>query len=275
MKCFFFTDDVNSENLKNVKKELLRESKTYNDVIFQPIDIGLKFGYRILYQMQWAMAHYRFQYLLRVDDDTLVCLHRLLHDLKYIRTTELQWGTLHCSEDDAVYIDEGLTMFSRDIVMRFLSQNPFKMRCHVYGDQQIAIWIRDLRLDATALYFHDERIHHTPPASKMLEYFNELGDICASHIIIHGVYPGDMEDFWAKPRSRKYSVFKPKPLSEYCEKEISYVWHIFGYRFRYQPKYCYKRPKWKTTYMQEADGTFGGRENQPEEYEQDETVFQR
>ena len=265
VRCFFFTDDINSPSLKSAKRELLLEKKKYKDIIFQPIDIGLKFGYRILYQMQWAAAHYRFQYLLRVDDDALVCLDHLLHDLPNFPTTNLQWGHLHCETEDIIYIDEGLTIFSHDLVLKFLSQNPLRMRCHVYGDQQVAIWVNDLNLDPEKLYVHDPRIHHTPPASNMKEYFYELDDICKKHIIIHGVYPGEMEDFWELKRKQDYAKYKPKAFSESCDKQASFYWYALGYRFRHQPMYCIQRPVWDTTFMADDDGTFAGREVNPEQ----------
>lgn len=233
-------------------------------MVFQPIDTGLNFGYRILYQMQWAVAHYKFQFLLRVDDDTLVCLDHLLFDLPNFRTTNLQWGFLHCDVDDIFYLDEGLTMFSRDLVLNFLSQNPFRMRCHVFGDQQVANWINDLNLDPTALYVHDSRIHHSPPASDMKQYFFELDDICRKHIIIHGVYPGDMESFWELNRKRDYAKYKPEALDSFCDRAPVFHWYAFHPPFLHKPKYCIKWPTWDTSYLQFIDGTFAGREVKPE-----------
>eukprot|EP00795_Rhopilema_esculentum_P004585 gene4585-20852_t len=264
VRCLFFTDDINSPKLQDARKELLHEKEKYDDMVFQPIDIGLKFGYRMLYQMQWAVAHYRFKYLLRVDDDVIVCLHHLLHDLQDLRTTNLQWGFMHCVSDNLIYMDEGLTMFSFDLVLKFLSQDPLKMRCHVYGDQQIAIWINDLNLDPEEIYVHDPRIHHNPPAAQMLAYFNELEDICAKHIIIHGVYPDFIDDLWMKRRSRKYKKYKPEIFSESCDKPADFFWYELGDRFRHQPQYCYKRPAWDVSIMEWQDGTFAGREVDPD-----------
>ena len=239
----------------------MKEKQIYNDIIFQPIDTGLKFGYRMLYQMQWSVAHYKYKYFLRVDDDALVCLRHLMHDLKYFPATNLQWGHLHCDSDDVIYIDEGLTIFSRDLVLKFLSQNPLKMRCHMFGDQQVAIWINDLNFDAEEIYVHDSRIHHNPPASKMKEYFHELDDICETHIIIHGVYPGDMEDFWeVSNRKKVYSEYKPLIFRDVCEKPASFYWYALGYPFRYRPKYCIKKPEWNEMSLLE-NGAFAGRES--------------
>jgi len=265
VRCFFFTDDYNSPSLKSAKKELLREKEKYGDIIFQPIDIGLKFGYRMLYQMQWSVAHYRFQYLLRVDDDALVCLSHLLHDLPHFPKTNLQWGHLHCVQDDVIYMDEGLTIFSRDLVLKFLSQNPLKMRCHALGDQQVAIWIGDLNLDPEELYVHDSRIHHTPPASGMKEYFFELDDICKTHIIVHGVYPSVMEDFWEVANKKEdYPEYKPSKFIDSCDRPASFDWDALDYPYKHKPHYCIKNPDWDETSLLEEDGTFAGREGKDE-----------
>ncbi len=235
----------------------------YKDVVFQPIDVGVKFGYRFLYQFQWAMAHYKFRYLLRVDDDVLMCLDHLLHDLKDMPTSNLQYGHLHCDTDNAIYIDEGITMFSYDLVAKFLSQNPLKMRCHVFGDQEIATWINDLNLDPSTIYVHDPRIHHTPAANSMKEYFLELDDICSQYIAVHGVYPEELELFWEKKRSKRYTKFQRELLSDQCEKEISYSWQVFGDLHRYQPRYCRNKPDWGYISLETSDGQFAGREHRP------------
>lgn len=217
--------------------------------------------------MQWSVAHYRFKHLLRVDDDALVCLHHLMHDLPSFPTTNLQWGHLHCESDDLVYIDEGLTIFSRDLVLKFLSQNPLSMRCHVFGDQQVALWINDLNLDPEDLYVHDSRIHHHPPASTMKEYFFELDDMCREHIIIHGVYPGDMEDFWeVTNRKKDYSKYKKSSFNDICDKPASFYWYAMHYPFKHKPKYCIKKPQWKEEYLVSDDGTFPGRERSYESF---------
>ena len=226
-----------------------------------PIGVGVQFGYRFLYQLQWAMAYYKFDYLLRVDDDVLMCLDHLVFDLKNFRGTNMHWGFVHCETDNTVYVDEGVTMLTYDVVKRFLSQDPFRMRCHPFGDQQLAIWTHDLKLDPYQLYFHDTRIHHTPPASTGAKnYFMELDDICARHIAVHGVYAEDMETFWQKKGSRKYQRFDRTPAEYWCSKHFVYFWDAFGTEFRYRPKYCYKKQSWKTGRVSDKDGIFAGRE---------------
>lgn len=215
--------------------------------------------------MQWAAAHYKFEYLLRVDDDTLVCLDHLLYDLPSMRKTNLQWGYLHCEVDDIVYIDEGLIMFSYDLVLKYLSQNPYRMRCHVFGDQQIAIWMNDLDLNPAEILTHDDRIHHSPPASNMQQYFYELDDICKKHIILHGVYPTVMESFWELNRKQDYEKYKPVKFEIACDKPPSFHWYALGYKHMYQPKYCINRPTWMILYLQSKDGSFNGREFNPEQ----------
>eukprot|EP00794_Sanderia_malayensis_P008089 gene8089-8956_t len=265
VKCLFFTDDINSPKLTEIKPQLLHESRVYKDMIFQPIDVGVKFGLRFLFQFQWAVANYRFQYILRVDDDVMICLHRLLHDLDHFPKNNMQWGFLHCTNPGAVFIDEGITMFTRDLVLKFLSQNPHKMRCHLYGDQEIAMWIQDLNLDATKIYFHDDRIHHSPAANQMRTYFNELEDICAKHIAVHGTYPEELEEFWAKKRTREYPIVKkPDDTDQQCHLDYDYQWNVFKPEYKYPPKYCHKKPTWVNILLESNDGQFEGREERPE-----------
>ena len=80
--CRFFTDRL-SDMKPRVRKALLNENRTNNDLEFMPIPKGYNFGRRMLWLMEWSAENYDFDYFLRVDDDYFVCLKKLLLELPH------------------------------------------------------------------------------------------------------------------------------------------------------------------------------------------------
>ena len=62
----------------------------------------------------------------------------LMWDLPNFPSTDVHYGWMHCQMPNVVYIDEGFSMYSTDLVERYLSQEGGKIMCHPFGDQQVA-----------------------------------------------------------------------------------------------------------------------------------------
>jgi hypothetical protein len=68
------------------------------DVVTTPADLSgySNFGARALLQMEWSLRHADFDHYLRVDDDGLLCVEHLQHDLRQLPLKRLFWGKYWC-----------------------------------------------------------------------------------------------------------------------------------------------------------------------------------
>ena len=223
---------------------ILKEVNSNKDVILSPTNKGMLFGHRILFAMQWTIHHYNFDYLIRSDDDVLLCIEHILHRRKLIPKTGFMSGVLHCADQGMVYLDEGIVTFSQDIVRTFLSQTPENMYCHTYGDQTYSTWIKDLRLDANDLYYIETKIHHHPPASRV-DSLRNLTRICNKYIALHGVYGDDMKKFWSRQGPHSYGNSTGlKKVKDLCPYEPTYDWKKFTGIYGFEPKLCNDPDAW-------------------------------
>ena len=106
----------------------------------------------------WFSETYHFDYFLRIDDDYFLCLDRLLFELPYRPKQGLYWGYIHC-RDHVVRVDEGWMILSRDIIIEALNKLNTTLPCHPFGDQAVALWIQESKINIT--YFSDNtRVIH-------------------------------------------------------------------------------------------------------------------
>eukprot|EP00794_Sanderia_malayensis_P004872 gene4872-5511_t len=245
--CWFFTDRIDSISDENIRTAIEQEQSEHGDIIFTPVGRGIEFGFRILYLFQWAKANYNFSFALRTDDDVMLCVDHLLWDLPHFPRRDVHYGWLHCQGDGIVYIDEGIVMFSDDLISKFLAQDGAKMLCHPYGDQQIAIWEQELGLNQTQLIRVDNmRIHHSPPASHEARLKSQVG-LCDRYIALHGLYKDDMLEFWARRgdgNATKYSAYTDSIVGQHCSHEPFLNWRAMGGMYYQEPKPCRNKPAW-------------------------------
>ncbi|XP_068675190.1 uncharacterized protein [Montipora foliosa] len=242
VRCKFFTDGIQIP--KENKEKLSNEKQIYKDIEFQPVIGGRSFGLRYLYQMMWAAVKYNFTYFLRLDDDYFVCLERLKCELRHRPTKMLSWGWFHCTFKDLIYVDEAWTLFTHDVVMRFLSQDPQRILCHPHADQEIPIWINSVFNKGDNLtHFDDRRLHHYPPARRV-KMFETLTNVCDSFLGIHGSTPELIHRFWNYSNDRAKEVTVLTDISQTCNKpfvfDISRM--VKSYKFVLRP--CVKNPQW-------------------------------
>lgn len=209
-------------------------------MVFQPLSGGREFGLRFLYQIRWAYAHFNFEYFLRADDDYFICLSKLIHELKHRPKKNLVWANFHCQGDQLVWPDEAWMVFTKDIISRFLSQNQTSMYCHPHADQQIALWLNDI---PSKLYFHDDRLHHYPPAARMPK-FAGIKNICDNYMGLHGAYGDKMFEYHkASNDGKKKNVPNLRKFDTYCSQN-TFNWTKMGPDYRFEPKLCNKKPNW-------------------------------
>lgn len=233
----FVTDGLIED--KAQRKLIIQERDRYKDMELQPL-LGWEFGPRFLKQIQWAMAKFDFQYLLRIDDDYFVCLKRLLAELPMRPKENLIWGNFHCRPGNT-WIDESFMIFTWDIIHQFLSQDKNTMLCHAHADQQIGIWLNDI---SPKHFFHDSRLYHYPTPASFIPRFKTMKNVCDSYLGIHGTYQELMQYFGKNADDGVKNVSIMPEFSSFCGTQ-NFDHHLFGPPWRYEPKLCKDNPRWK------------------------------
>ena len=254
--CWFFTDSLESIKDPVNKKRILEEQREHKDIIFTPIGNGVKFGERFLHLLMWGKANYDFKYIIRTDDDIMICIDHLMWDLPNFPSNSVHYGWMHCQMVNVVYIDEGFSMYSNDLVERYLSQKGDKIMCHPFGDQQVAVWEHSLGLKGPDVYRPDNnRIHHHPPASYDKRMKTAL-NICDTFIGIHGVYKDDALEFWKKRGTGNFNKYPANKPNDFCPHYPNVNINIFGGMYHHDPKLCSSNPRWAL----EHHSKYAGRE---------------
>jgi len=255
--CKFFTDGIQIS--KEDQQKLLQEKQIYKDLEFQPVNGGRTFGLRYLYQMMWAAVKYDFKYYLRLDDDYFVCLERLQHELRHRPTKMLSWGSYHC-HNMLVYVDEAWTLFTHDVIVRILSQDPQRMLCHPHADQELPIWM-DSVFNKTddVTHFDDKRLYHYPPA-RTVDRFKNLANACDSHMGIHGSSPELMRIFWKSSNDTAKEVTTITEISATCKRPFIFDITFMALPCKFDLRPCIKNPQWTPGETMWAGALSGGKE---------------
>ncbi|XP_066923892.1 uncharacterized protein [Clytia hemisphaerica] len=260
VRCNFFTDSFDGLNQTDVDK-IQEENRQYNDMLFMPIKGGHRFAERLVWMLQWYTENYDFQYFLRVDDDYFICMERLLYELPYRPKSGLYWGYTHCT-DNVIRVDEGWMLLSRDIIDEALSKLDTTLPCHPFGDQAVALWIKESKLDIN--WFPDNnRIVHQATAYNEHQYM--FNGFCNVYLAMHGSYQLQMLKYWIlhsdyKEPKRRYFIPHIPEFTSFCQKNRTFDLNAFWPHVRYMPKRCKDKPEWSI-----SKAKFIGRE----EYGQD------
>ena len=69
-----------------------------DDIVTTPAEEGgyANFGIRAVQQMEWSLRNVDFDHYLRIDDDGMLCVDHLMHDLQQLPLTRLFWGKYWC-----------------------------------------------------------------------------------------------------------------------------------------------------------------------------------
>eukprot|EP00794_Sanderia_malayensis_P016973 gene16973-18684_t len=255
VKCLFITDKQRSNS--RYADVINEESQKYHDLEFQDLGGGVEFGKRYLYHMLWAVRNFEFDYFLRLDDDYFICMDKVINELPMPPLKMFHWGWVHCI-NGITRPEESVLLFSKDVIEKFLTQNPDTMRCHPWADQQIGLWVEDLGLQQKLPYHHDNRLHHHPPTRDLPNLLAEK-DVCKGHIGLHGSYPETMRTLWQHRGTYELKDETLEQNSNICKSDLQFHWDAFGGYWKYEPKLCKTDPKWDTS-KQGGGTSFGGRE---------------
>jgi len=233
---------------------LLEESNRYGDMRFQELSGGFEFGMRYLNHVVFSFLNYKFDYMMRMDDDYFFCMERFLHELPVPMVPRFHWGWTHCIHQ-IVRPEESVLLFSRDLLQYFLMQDKDQLKCHPLADQMIGVWTKELQMNN--LFRHDTRLHHDPVVSQA-PALRTQPNLCHKYIGIHGCYADDMRLLWQhRGGDIKYNG-NLISNSKICIK-TGFNWKLFISKWRFEPKPCIKKTQWDTKAHTVINGTYIGR----------------
>ena len=216
---------------------------------FPFISGGHRFTERLLWMLQWYTKNYSsFQYFLRVDDDYFICMERLLYELPFRPDNGLYWGWIHCT-NNVVRVDEGWMILSRDIIKEALSKLNSTLPCHPFGDQAVALWIKESKLDIK-WFIDNDRIIHYATAYKEDQY--TFPGLCHRYLALHGSYQLQMLKYWILTReylqtTKRNITHSVPPIPEFsslCTKNRTFDVNAFFSHVRFPVKLCKDKPEW-------------------------------
>eukprot|EP00177_Eucheuma_denticulatum_P004739 GFKZ01008614.1.p1 GENE.GFKZ01008614.1~~GFKZ01008614.1.p1 ORF type:complete len:379 (-),score=33.73 GFKZ01008614.1:2457-3593(-) len=240
VKFRFFTDEIRMDNhVKRSKpnaasSNLIQESEQYGDIVFQPLPSGYGdsehnlYALRARYQAKWALEHIEsFAFYLRIDDDSFLCLNKLIYELKALPREQFFWGRFWCREGRN-RADENFMLFSHDVVQLLADDTvvgrliPFDNEVTLGWNFGYWSWVLNLtifddqkRLDAQQGNL-TEYMHLDPPAE---EY--TLRQFCEDFLYAHHVKPGTMRKTFVATRTHfMYELPERKDPSETCDKAV-------------------------------------------------------
>ena len=204
---------------------------------------------RLVWMLQWFVNNYDFEYFLRVDDDYFICFDRLIYDLQFRPKNGLYWGWVHCRKD-VIRVDEGWMILSRDIVDESLSKVNTTLICHPFGDQTVALWLKETKLSIT--WFPDNRrIVHQATSFNEKKYMQP--NFCRKYLAMHGAYTIQMLKYWILSRdysnqqhqqTEKYFVPRIPEFTSFCKFNRTFDLNAFWPHVRFEGKLCKDNPSW-------------------------------
>lgn len=218
---------------KPVWDQLEEEARLTDDLVLQPLATGYgdkehnAYGARALFQAKWAVDHLDgLEYFLRVDDDSFLCLHKLLYEIKSAPKGQFLWGRFWCREGRN-RADENFLLMSADVA-RLLGDRRLVGGIVPY-DEGVTLgwnlgywsWVLNLtvfddqdRLDGQqgylTRYMHRGRLQGT----------GKVGDFCQTFMYAHHVQADVMrEAFAATVVPMMYSLPVRKGPQDTCPRQ--------------------------------------------------------
>ena len=232
---WFILDQASSDDL--------RENETYSDMLFldtlqQGQAVG--FGIKLKKLTQWALSKYKFDAMMRIDDDNYMCMDHLLHDLKTVISTSRNfvWGwwfgpRMSMNEDHNIQgpwgqvADEFCSVFSgennarnnwRPDEMGFIvgydvlktvfmqSNNGATLPVFNLMDETLMRWLRWQNVTYVidnSRFFRGQGAY-TPKLPTPVD----RDDFCDHYISFHKAHPTAMAKLWHRQGTKQY-----KPIS--------------------------------------------------------------
>ena len=233
------------------------EQSQHGDLRFQDLKGGIQFGVRYLNHVLFSFVNYEFDYMLRMDDDYFFCMDGFLSELPVPMEPMFHWGWTHCLSN-IVRPEESMLLFSQDLLIYYLKQDPKRIKCHPWADQMLGAWTTELNM--TKIFRHDPRLHHVPIVSEEPSLRTKK-NLCHIYMGIHGCYAQDMLLLWEnKGTSLPLSPNKTlKTNAPICNDHSGFNWQHFSYTWKYEPKPCISNHIWDTSKQTVSGGAYTGR----------------
>jgi hypothetical protein len=191
-------------DLYNLNYTLKAEKEIFGDIETMPIPTGrILFGGRGIYQFQWALRNYDFQYYMRVDDDSFPCIPKILYEMQFRPADKFLW-VKYWHQPRRTRIDENFMVLSRDLVEYIaigVANNFLPFDPHVDFGINFTFWAQILNItiydDVHRLDSHQSLLtkfmHHTPPKHPTPDFIKNVSQFCVNYIYAHHVSPGMMD----------------------------------------------------------------------------------
>ena len=149
--------------------------------------------------MMFALEKYSFDFYLRIDDDSFLCLESLLDQLQHLPSSQLYAGRWHRSPQN-LRPDESFVLFSRDVV-RYLAYPPLPFSHMFFGGLAFGKFLQPFelkRLDCSGLF------SNLPLDPDIRNHF------CSTHLSTHHVEPSDIFELFSKNDNSTRSLNSPR-----------------------------------------------------------------
>ena len=241
VSCLFFVDGLFDKGI--TRGELIEENEQNKDIHLTPTTVDEKTPKRFLYQLLWAQRVYNFEYVMTIDDDMMLCFDRLIQDFKSAPRSNIIWSRIHC-EAPIIRPEDSLMMISKDIVEKFLRQPAGAMQCHPKPDQQVALWVKQLKLTNTVdrvsrdtgVYYSDNVRIHRHPSTKDTPAIKDGYNLCHKYLAIRWRDSWEAEILWKNRGSDR--GYPASELRNTCPTEDSFQEEALADIYNVKPQLC-------------------------------------
>jgi len=221
----------------------LKENETYSDMLFldtsqQGQAIG--FGEKFKKLTEWALSNYKFDAMMRIDDDNYMCMDHLLHDLKTVMVISRNfvwgwwfgprmsmnedynqqgpWGDVaneFCSvfsgnknADNNWRPDEMAFIVGYDVLRKVFDESNHGATLPVFNlmDETLMKWLR--WQNVTYVIDNSRFFRGQGGYTRELPAQVDVDDFCDHYISFHKAHPNAMTNLWNRHGTKTY-----KPIS--------------------------------------------------------------
>lgn len=222
-------DESSAAERKATWDVLEAEAAARGDVVLQDIATGYgspsanAYGRRARFQLAYVRASYAVDYYLRIDDDSFLCLHRLLYELASAPASQFFWGRYWCREGRN-RADENFMLFSGDVAA-LLGEEEYVGRILPFDDGVTLGWNFGYWAWVLNLTVFDDQLRIDAQQGYLTEYMHgaeaapeDLAQFCDRFIYAHHVQaPVALAAFQHTSTRLMYSVPQRTTSRETCK----------------------------------------------------------
>eukprot|EP01087_Luapelamoeba_hula_P012707 TRINITY_DN356_c0_g1_i1.p1 TRINITY_DN356_c0_g1~~TRINITY_DN356_c0_g1_i1.p1 ORF type:complete len:349 (-),score=63.22 TRINITY_DN356_c0_g1_i1:67-1113(-) len=185
---FFVDKPINDSEWNVINKEMA----VYDDLVFMPStiprghDLEL-YARRGLFHLSWTIARFDFEFYLRVDDDSFLCLDKLLYELDFTPRNTFFWGKWWCNNSRA-RADENFMLMTQDVA-QVAASGVLRVYPHTFA-MNFQYW-----LNGWNITLFDDRDRHSAQTGIVAPYMHEkeyqpqdadkYASFCTDHLYAH------------------------------------------------------------------------------------------